>query len=188
MSNLQWDQEKIQYVLREFDNGRTATEIHTDLVGARFIVRLVTVEQTLRAYGRDVDRYNASARPSFTSNSYGQPRNPGPAYDQPGNEVTHQHLVRNDRYPGTWLAQGNSGTPPYSAPSNFIPQNAYPQGRQWDPEADQFAINAYRSGKSVLQIWSDLRQMGYVVNAAEVAGSLNAQGISSVHVVDYLVR
>ena len=188
MSNFQWDGEKVQYVLREFDSGRTAAQIREEFVNAGFNVKLVTVEQTLRANGRNVDGYNASIRPSFTSNSYGRPGNQGPAYDQPGNQVTHQHLVRNDNYPATWSAQGNQGFPPTSAPGRFAPQNAYGQGRQWDSHADLFAINAHRNGQSVLQIWSDLRSNGYVVNAAEVAASLSAQGVSGVHVVDYLGR
>lgn len=186
MSNFQWDLEKVQYTLREFDSGRTAEQIRDEFVNAGFNVGIITVEQTLRANGRNVDGYDASIRPSFTSNSYGRPGNQGPAYDQPGNQVTHQHLVRNDSYPGTWSAQGNKGFPPLPAPTRFAPQNSQPQGLHWDPQADLLAINAYRSGQSVLQIWSYLRSMGYVVNAAEVAASLSAQGVSGVHVADYL--
>lgn len=39
-----------------------------------------------------------------------------------------------------------------------------------------------------MQIWADLNRDGYVSNAAEVAASLNTQGVDSVRVVDYLKR
>lgn len=186
MSNFTWDAEQVDYVLREFDGGRNAAMIHEELVHAGYNVQLATVEQTLRVNGRNVDEVNPLARPRYISNSYGPPGNQGPVYNQPGNQVTHQHLVRNDSYPGTWYAQGNQDLPPYTAPGTFAPQN--PLGRLWDPQADRFAINSYRSGQSVLEIWRNLRRRGYVVNAIQVAASLNAQGVSGVHVADYLGR
>lgn len=186
MSNVEWDAQQIQFVLREFDGGRTAAEIEREYANAGYNVMLVTIEQTLRTNGRNVDGFDPTARPAFTSNSYGPPGNQGPAYNQPGNEVTHQHLVRDDSYPSTWSAQGNPGSPPLPTPGNFAPQD--PRGRHWDPQAAQFAIDSHCFGDSVMQIWNNLRMRGYVVNAAEVAASLNAQGVSGVHVVDYLGR
>lgn len=186
MSNFLWNAQSIAYVLREFDGGRSAAQIHNEFVHAGYNVLLGTIEQTLRVNGRNVDGFNPLDRPTYISNSYGTPGNRAPAYSQPGNQVTHQHLVRNDNYAGTWVAQGNRGVPPPSTPTNFAPQSSH--GRHWDFQAARFAIEAHRSGQSVLQIWSDLRRRGYVVNAAEVAASLNAQGVSGVHVVDYLGR
>lgn len=186
MFNFTWDAQQVDYVLREFDGGRNAAKIHEELVHAGYNVQLATVEQTLRVNGRNVDGVDPLARPMYISNSYGPPGNQAPVYNQPGNQVTHQHLVRNDCYPSTWSAQGNQDFPPYTAPGTFAPQN--PQGRLWDSQAAQIAINAHRSGLSVLQIWRELRKMGYVVNAAEVAASLSAQGVSRVHVADYLGR
>lgn len=186
MSNFLWNAQTVQYVLKEFDGGRSAPQIHAELVRAGYNVHLGTVEQTLRVNGRSVDGVSPLARPTYISNSYGPPGNRGPSYSQPGNQVTHQHLVHNDNYLGTWLAQGNQGFPPYSPPGHFAPQSS--QGRHWDSQAARFAIEAHRSGQTVMHIWSDLRRRGYVVNAAEVAASLNAQGVSGVHVVDYLGR
>lgn len=186
MSNFTWDAEQVAYVLREFDGGRSAAKIHEELCLAGYNVRLHTVEQTLRVNGRRVDDFDPSARPTMLSNSIGPPGNQAPAHNQPGNHITHQHLVRNDNYPTTWYAQGNQDRPPYTVPGRFVPQD--PLGRLWDFQAARFAINAHRSGQSVLQIWSDLRRRGYVINAAEVAASLSAQGVSGVHVADYLGR
>lgn len=184
MSNFTWDAEQVDYVLREFDGGRSAAKIHEELSIAGYNVKLVTVEQTLRANGRNVDGVDPSARPTLISNSYGPPGNQAPAYNQPGNHITHQHLVRNDCYPPTWNAQGNQGRAPIATPGTFAPQD--PMGRVWDFQAARFAINAHRSGQSVLQIWHDLRRRGYVINAAEVAASLSAQGVPGVHAADYL--
>ena len=186
MSNFTWDAEQVDYVLREFDGGRSAVKIHEELTIAGYNVRIETIEQTLRVNGRNVDGVDPSARPRYTSNSYGPPGNQAPAHNQPGNQITHQHLVRNDCYPPTWHAQGNQDLPPGTAPGTFAPQD--PWGRLWDFQAARFAINAHHSGQSVLQIWSDLRRRGYVVNAAEVAASLSAQGVPGVHVADYLGR
>lgn len=186
MSNFLWNEQTIQYVLREFDKGFTVAQIHDELVRAGYNVQLGTIEQTLRANNRNIDGPNPLARPTYISNSYGPPGNPGPWYNQPGNQVTHQHVVRNDSYVYTWQAQGYEGLPPQTAPGRFAPQSN--QGRHWDAQAARFTIDAHRSGQSVLQIWSDLRRRGYVVNAAEVAASLSAQGVSGVHVADYLGR
>lgn len=185
-ANFIWDEQRIQYVLGRFDSGLSAAQIHAEFIHAGYNVNLSTIEQTLRVGGRNIDGVNPFARPAYTSNSYGPPGNRAPLYNQPGNHITHQHLVRNDNYPGTWVAQGNQGFLPCPTPENFAPQSR--QGRHWDPQADRFTIESHRSGQSVLQIWSDLRSRGYIVNAAEVAASLNAQGISGVHVVDYLGR
>lgn len=185
-ANFTWNAQNVQYVLKEFDGGRSAKKIHEELVYAGYNVHLGTVEQTLRVNGRKTDGVNPLARPTYTSNSYGPPGNIGPSYNHPGNQTTHQHLVRNDNYHGTWTDQGNPGFPPFTAPGKFAPQSS--QGRQWDSSADRVAIESYRNGKSVLQIWSDLRRRGYVANAAEVAASLSAQGVSGVHMVDYLAR
>lgn len=201
MSNFVWDDEKILYVVSQFDAGRTAAQIHEELVTTSgYNVKLVTIEQTLRTCGRNVDGYDDFARPNITSNSFGPPpRNQTPTYNinnqlnqQPGHQVTHQHLVRDDNYPPTWAAQqqqqGNPGIQLMTIPGIFVPQDAL-GGRLWDSQADRFVIDAYRSGQStVLNIWTDLREMGYMVNAAQVAASLNAQGVSGVHVVDYLGR
>lgn len=153
---------------------------------AGYNVQLATVKQTLRVNCRNVDGVDPSARPTYTSNSYGPPRNQAPVYNQPGNQVTHQHLVRNDCYPPTWSTQGNKDLPPRTTLGTIAPQD--PWGRLWDPQAARFAINAHHFGQSVMQIWRDLRRRGYVVNADEVAASLSGQGVSGVHVADYLGR
>lgn len=184
--NFVWNDQTVNYVLREFDRGFTVFQIHEELVGAGYNVLPGTIEQTLRANGRNIDGPNPTARPTYISNNYGAPGHQGPWYNQPGNQITHQHLVRNDSYPSTWNAQGYDGFPLKSTEGRFAPQSN--QGRHWDPQAASFAIEAHRSGQSVLQIWSDLRRRGYVVNAAQVAASLSAQGASGVHVVDYLGR
>lgn len=186
MATFVWNEESVNYVVREFDNGFTVSQIHEELVHAGYNVSKGTIEQTLRANGRNIDGPNPSARPTYVSNSYGPPENQGPLYNQPGHQATHQHLVRNDSYPGTWNAQGYDGTPPQPAEGRFAPQSG--QGRHWDPQAANFALQAHNSGQSVLQIWSDLRRRGYVVNAAQVAASLSAQGVTGVHVADYLGR
>lgn len=186
MATFVWNEESVNYVVTEFDKGFTVVQIHEELVRAGYNVAKGTIEQTLRANGRNIDGPNPSVRPTYVSNSYGPPGNQGPLYNQPGHQVTHQHLVRNDSYPGTWNAQGYNGIPPQSAEGRFAPQSG--QGRHWDPQAANFALQAHYSGQSVLQIWSDLRRRGYVVNAAQVAASLNAQGVTGVHVVDYLGR
>ena len=175
MSNFLWNAQSIAYVLREFDGGRSAAQIHNEFVHAGYNVLLGTIKQTLRVNGRNVDGVNPLARPNYISNSYGTPENRGPAYNQPGNQVTHQHLVSNDNYAGTWVAQCNQGGPSPSTPCNSAPQSSH--GRPWDSQAARFAIEAQLSGQSVLQIWSDLRRRGYVVNTAEVADCLSILSI-----------
>ncbi|MCJ1346094.1 hypothetical protein MMC31_004306 [Peltigera leucophlebia] len=184
-AGMEWDDIKVQFVLDKYDAGLTVQQIKQFFESAEIPVARLTIEQTLRANGRDVDGFNPLARPAIVSNTYGPPRDQGPVHDQPGHLVTHQHLVRHDNYPYTYYAQGKQGPQPSVPEVRFKPQHSR-DGRLWDDEATTFTLEAFRSGKSVLGIWQELRGMGYGVNAAQVAGCLNAGGVKGVHVVDYL--
>lgn len=51
--------------------------------------------------------------------------------------------------------------------------------KPWDAEADTYAFDKYFLGKSVHQIWVQLRGRGYAVTEAEVVDSLKAQNVQS---------
>lgn len=59
-----------------------------------------------------------------------------------------------------------------------------PVGKAWDPEADRFACNAHCLGKSIRQIWHQLRIREYAVSEGQVVDSLNAQGVYGVSATD----
>lgn len=59
-----------------------------------------------------------------------------------------------------------------------------PVGHAWNAEADRFAYNAHCLGKSVRQIWHQLRIREYAVSEAQVVASLNAQGVYGISVTD----
>lgn len=66
-----------------------------------------------------------------------------------------------------------------------IPNNTpRPVGKAWNTEADRLTVYFHRLGKSVRQIWHELRIMEYAVSEADVVASLNAQGIYGVSVTD----
>lgn len=52
-----------------------------------------------------------------------------------------------------------------------------PIDKPWDVEAAAYALKAYLLGKSVFQIWVQLRGKGYDVTKAQVVASLIAQGV-----------
>lgn len=172
MSEPSFTAEHIQYILNQFDAGVPPTVILAELRSNGFPnLRLFPIEQCLRANGRAVDGYDPLNRSPFTSNTFD-------ARGYQGQPIT---------YPGdTFVRSVGPTKPPYVAPSNFRPQ--INQGRSWDRAADEYAINAHREGRSVMEIWAALSNNGYMSNAAEVAASLNAQGVSSVRVTDYLRR
>lgn len=62
------------------------------------------------------------------------------------------------------------------------------QVRHWDTAADRYTISAHRQGRTVMEIWQGLIGGGYVVNAAQIAASLNAQGVTGMRVRDYFRR
>lgn len=135
-------------------------------------LHLETIEQCLRVNGRAVDGLDPSIRTPLISNTFNARGYQG----QPTN------------YFGDSMV-GNMAPPkaPHVSPSDFRPQSSS-KGKQWDAAAASYALNAHRDGRTVMQIWGDLNNDGYVSNAAEVAASLNAQGVGSVRVVDYLKR
>lgn len=55
MSHFDWDDRAIQFTLTAFRVGRSPTQIHAELVAQGYLrLRLVTVEQCLRANGHDI--------------------------------------------------------------------------------------------------------------------------------------
>lgn len=52
--------------------------------------------------------------------------------------------------------------------------------RQWDARADEIARNGHNSGKELMDIAREMNQSGYAVTKAEVAGSLQRQGIQNI--------
>lgn len=52
--------------------------------------------------------------------------------------------------------------------------------RQWDARADKIARNAHNSGKELMDIAREMNKSGYAVTKAEVAGSLQRQGIQNI--------
>ena len=74
--------------------------------------------------------------------------------------------------------------------SSFI-SNTYfrrNQVRHWDTAADRYTITFHRQGCTVMEIWQGLTRGGYVINAAQVAASLNAQEVSGMRVREYFRR
>ena len=173
MSTFLWTTERAQYVVDRFDAGVAPAQILAELQSTGYTtLRLFTIEQCLRTNGRAVDGFDPLIRPSFTSNTF----------DAQG------YRGQPNTYAGdTFVRGGSTATkPPYHPPSNFRPQSS--RERRWDQAADRYAINAHREGRTVMEIWEELNRNGYVSNAAEVAASLNAQGVSSVRITDYLRR
>lgn len=172
MSTFSWTPERVQYVVNQFDAGVAPTQILADMRASGYTnLRLFTIEQCLRTKGRAVDGFDPLLRPPLTSNTF----------DARG------YQGQPNIYPGDRSFRGNTAPkPPYVPPSNFRPQRN--QGRPWDQAADRFAIDAHYEGSTVMEIWQELSRRGYMSNAAEVAASLNAQGVNSVRVADYLRR
>lgn len=56
--------------------------------------------------------------------------------------------------------------------------------KPWDVEADKYAFDAYFLGKSIHQIWVQLRGKGYSVTEVQVVTSLNTQGVQNVTVTE----
>lgn len=167
-----WTKEREDYVVLKFDAGVEPREIlgHLQVTGFPNL-KLVTIMQCLRARGRNVDGYDPHLRPAFTSNTH------NPQGFQ-GQEI---------QYPGdSFVRHGTNPRPAYTAPSTFRPQSN--QEKRWDLAAATYAFNAYNQGHSVMEIWAALSSNGYVSNAAEIAASLNAQGVSSERLTDYLRR
>ncbi len=173
MSTPSWTAENVAYVLRWFDAGVLPAQILIEMRAHGYpTLHLETIEQCLRVNGRAVDGLDPSIRTPLISNTFNARGYQG----QPTN------------YFGDSMV-GNMAPPkaPHVSPSDFRPQSSS-KGKQWDAAAASYALNAHRDGRTVMQIWGDLNNDGYVSNAAEVAASLNAQGVDSVRVVDYLKR
>lgn len=56
--------------------------------------------------------------------------------------------------------------------------------KPWDVEADRYAFEAYFLGKSIDQIWIQLRGKGYNVTKEQVMASLNMQGVQSARIIE----
>lgn len=174
MPNFLWTPERVDYVVGEFDAGVPPAQILAALRSTGYTtLQLVTIEQCLRTNGRSVDGFDPHVRLAFTSNTYNAQGYQGQTINYAGDS-----FVRGSTAP---LRSG------YNPPSNYRPQSNN-HGKRWDPAADGYAIGAHREGRSVMEIWEGLIGDGYVVNAAEVAASLNAQGVSGVRVTDYMTR
>lgn len=172
-SRPSWTAENEAYVLRWFDRGVLPAQILREMRAHGYPnLPLETIEQCLRVNGRAVDGLDPSFRMPITSNTFNARGYEGQPNNYFGDNMVHG------------LAPARARHVP---PSTFRPQSSN-QGRQWDEEAARYAINAYRQGRTVMEIWADLNHHGYVSNAAEVAASLNAQGVRGVRVVDYLRR
>ena len=56
--------------------------------------------------------------------------------------------------------------------------------KPWDADADTYAFEAYFLGKSIHQIWVQLRGKGYSVTKVQVVTSLNMQGVQSAGIAE----
>lgn len=172
MSGSVWTQDRADYVVSQFDAGVHPLVILENLQKSGYpSLKIVTIEQCLRSTGRNVDGYNPHLRPAFTSNTHNPQGFGGQQIQYPGDSI---------------VRHGTNSRPPYNPSSTFRPQSN--QEKRWDLAAATYAINAYNQGHSVMEIWEALRSDGYVSNAAEIAASLNAQGVSSERLTDYLRR
>lgn len=172
MSDSVWTQERANYVVSQFDAGVHPLVILDHLQRTGYpSLKIVTIEQCLRSTGRNVDGYNPHLRAAFTSNTHNPQGFRGQQIHYPGD---------------SFVTSGTNPRPQYNAPSTFRPQSN--QDKRWDLAAATYAINAYNQGHSVMEIWAALSRDGYVSNAAEIAASLNAQGVSSERLTDYLRR
>lgn len=175
MSTFLWGPGYVQYVLTRFDAGNPPDQILAELRSTGYTnLQLVTIEQCLRANNRPVDDFNPLSRPAFISNTFDAQGYQG----QPIN------------YAGDNFVRGSTAPrQPFVPPSNYRPQ----QGKLWDEDASRITINAHREGIAVIEIWQRLNTAGYVVNAAQVVGNLNAQGVGSAEmdgatVMDFMTR
>lgn len=91
--------------------------------------------------------------------------------------------------PAAGPANRPNGETTQAAPSqtkNPANRTASPDNMPWGPLAARFTIFAHRTGRSVPQILAQLRRNGYDVTAADVAASLNQQGVYTVRISDYV--
>lgn len=166
MPNFNWTTENVQYVVSQFDAQVPPAKILSQLQSSGYdTVQRTNIEQCLRANGRVLDGSDPRARHFCTAD-------PFDARDFKGKST---NLARNSP-----VVVGNQGSAAASRPQNY-------QRREWDSAADRYVINAHRDGRSVVDIWGDLRRDGYGVKVSEVAASLKSQGVKSAKVTHYLV-
>lgn len=110
MSNFNWTTQNVQYVVNQFDAGVPFAQILTRLQSSGYeTLRLVMIEQCLRANGRNVNVYNPQVSHAFPSRTFGarptksaheslvvRPQsNQGRGWDSAaGNYVMHAHSDR----------------------------------------------------------------------------------------------
>lgn len=60
-----------------------------------------------------------------------------------------------------------------------LPKHAGPAPYRWDSQADKFALAGHDVGQTPSQIAASLSANGYIASTAEVALSLNKQGMQN---------
>ena len=166
MPNFNWTTENVQYVVSQFDAKVPPAKILTHLQSSGYdTVQRTNIEQCLRANGRVLDGSDPRASHSCITETF----------DAGNFKGKSTSLARNSP-----VIVDNQGSEAASRPQSY-------QRRRWDSAADKYVMNAHHDGRSVVDIWGDLRRDGYDVKLSGVAVSLNSQGVEIVKVTDYLV-
>lgn len=173
MSDFNWTTQNVLFVISQFDAGVAPAEIVSQLQSSGYeTLQLVNIEQCLRSNGLTVNVCNPRYSQSFANKTFDVCENQSP--------TVSSALARNS------FVGDIQGSPAASVPSRRLSVQIN-QGRGWDSAADKYAINAHEDGRSVVDIWEDLKRDGYNVKVSEVASSLSSQGVFSDKVGDYFV-
>lgn len=190
----QWDEFGKNYTLYQYSDDKSAQEICNALVEMGYnTLSIDIVKNYIEAHDgqgltwmpiQGIERYPisqnrrginspANSRVFAASQASSQPWQPaaGPA-NRPNGETTQAA-------PSQTNNPANHTAPPANP-------TASPDNMPWGPLAARFTIFAHQTGRSVPQILAQLRRNGYDVTAADVAASLNQQGVYTVRISDYV--
>lgn len=150
---MSFNSEHVQYILARFSAGVSSRQILDELQYRAYLpwINIATVERCLCENGR---------LPEIPTRSANQGGPGGPS------TVATQNARRSPTSAGVGRFSNSDNL---DDPGPTLP---------WDSLADNFAISAYRGGKSEDDIWVTLRNYGYDISRPEVVASLIKQGIS----------
>lgn len=160
----------VQYILAKFDAGVPPHRIVIGLQYHAFLpsIDVATIERCLYDNGRLMKTHQAAITiKDDRSLGVGHASDPLPPAneDSPGASATTQEARQ---FPTGSAVDNFAAADDLADPGPMLP---------WDAQADDFALTAYRAGKSCDEIWAMLRSRGYDITRAEVVTSLIRQGV-----------
>lgn len=165
---MQLSKTHMQYVLAQFDAGVEPRQILERLQYRAFLpsINVTTIRRCIRDNGRVLtDEQTGNATQGNQLIGIGQASHPLPPANQsaPGPSAATQGV----QYPEGFAMTSFPATFDYIHP---VSKNL------WDSWADRFTVAEYGAGKSVEEIWTWLRGLGYDITRQEIVNSLVRQG------------